>query len=200
MKLKFYTYLIKLRPIKKYKDRIANAIANVQLNDGVKHYYYLKDNIIRIRSLMDEGEIFVGAYFKTKLIGFVSFRKVPAICLRKPSIQIRFLEVNKNFTNKKCGLLLLEFVESAAVFNKIDNIVSHVELNSQKENYLIKRGFAFNKVHKNYYNFKDKKFNASCWFKKVKSTRSTLLKIQEPKVEIINGVKSFKSGGRVYHL
>lgn len=115
------------------------SIITLQENDGYPHQYYLTNE--RVERLFDHGELFFLAILDGIPVGFASVDcEVRALA--------HFLCVDKNYTRRGIGSLLMRTLINEAKKRVYARLSSYVETNSKKEDFLQKHGF----VKVGYYN------------------------------------------------
>jgi len=114
----------------------------LQRNDGFPHQYYLTQE--RLKLLFDRGELFFLATLEGTPVGFSSVD-----C--EIRAQAHFLCVDKNYTRRGIGSLLMKTLMDEAIKQGYTRLCSYVEANSTKEIFLQKYGFIQVGYYKNKY-------------------------------------------------
>lgn len=118
------------------------SIITLQESDGYPHQYYLTDE--RLERLFDRGELFFLATLDGIPVGFASVDcEVRALA--------HFLCVDKNYTRRGIGSLLMRTLINEAKKRAYARLCSYVEANSKKEVFLQKHGFVQVGYYKNRY-------------------------------------------------
>ncbi len=125
----------------KPKRSLVDEISAIQANDGITHYYYLKDNPERIVKIFEESERFIICTHDNKAIAFISIRLIPhLINSQRYAAQIRFIEVDKNYQGRGIAKKLVRLALASAFFSGAEYVFSLVESESDKESFLKKIG------------------------------------------------------------
>lgn len=179
---------------------LINEISDIQLNDGITHYYYLKENPTRINSLFDEGERFIICRNEDRAIAFIALRLIPHLMdSRRLAAQIRFIEVDIKFQGRGVATELIELALAVAFYSGAEYVLSFVETDSDKERFLRKVGckLFFNDpyYYKDGINYKP----ASAWlFPKAKVNYEGNIRLDKP---IINtesdSIRYYKNDQRI---
>lgn len=118
------------------------TIIMLQKNDGFPHQYYLTHE--RLERLFNRGELFFLAAVDGIPAGFASVD-----C--EIRAQAHFLCVDKNYTRRGIGSLLMRTLINEAKERGYTRLYSYVESNSTKEDFLKKFGFVQVGYYKNRY-------------------------------------------------
>lgn len=128
--------------IQQATERDIFTLITLQKNDGFPHQYYLTTE--RILRLLDRGELFFMATLDGAPIGFTSID-----C--EIRAQAHFLCVDKRYTRRGIGSLLMRTLIDEASKRRYTRLCSYVEASSTKEVFLQKHGFVQVGYYKNRY-------------------------------------------------
>ncbi|MEK7544183.1 MAG: GNAT family N-acetyltransferase [Patescibacteria group bacterium] len=128
--------------IRKGVEKDIPTYIRLQKNDGFPHQYYLIPK--RVKQLFDRGEQFFIASIDQIPVGFSSVDfEIRA--------QAHFLCVDKRFTRKGVGSMLMNALVHEAKARGYTHMSSYVEADSLKEFFLKKHGFVQVGYYKNRY-------------------------------------------------
>lgn len=128
--------------IQQATKRDIQTLITLQKNDGFPHQYYLTPE--RITRLLNRGELFFIAIAEGAPVGFASVD-----C--EIRAQAHFLCVDKRYTRRGIGRLLMQTLMNEAIKRRYTRLCSYVEANSTKEVFLQKHGFVRVGYYKNKY-------------------------------------------------
>ena len=136
-------------------------------NNDFKHFYEIGWNLNNIENhFKKKNNLSFGYFYRNILCGILIGEKIPHEINLELEIHIIFIA--KKYRRTNFGSRILNYIEKNKNFVNISKIYLEVsEKNIQAIRFYEKNNFVFFKIRHNYYNNKNRLYNAKCYYKEL---------------------------------